>query len=187
MTGFGGRRPWVMAVCAAAVVILTAGGTVSGLALARGAGRRMMAAAPPGPVHYQPPVDAPITDPFRPPKTPYGPGNRGIEYATEPGTPVRAAGDGVVAFAGFVAGRRYVTVDHADGVRTSYSYLAEIDVRVGQQVHGGDVIGTTGRRFQIGARRGDVYFDPATLWATGRRAVLVPLDGGPGGAAGSGG
>ena len=36
-------------------------------------------------VSYQPPVDAPVTDPFRPPLTPYGPGNRGIDYATVPG------------------------------------------------------------------------------------------------------
>ena len=35
----------------------------------------------PGSVIYTPPVDAPIQDPFRPPATPYGPGNRGIEYA----------------------------------------------------------------------------------------------------------
>lgn len=28
---------------------------------------------------YSPPVDAPIVDPFRPPATAYGPGNRGID------------------------------------------------------------------------------------------------------------
>ena len=58
----------------------------------------------PGPVVvYRPPVTAPILDPFRPPTTPYGPGNRGIEYATVPGTSVGAAADGVVVFAGPVA------------------------------------------------------------------------------------
>src|SRR5690606_16673870 len=43
------------------------------------------AAGPTG-VDYDPPVDAPITDPFRPPPQPWLPGNRGIEYATAPGT-----------------------------------------------------------------------------------------------------
>src|SRR2546426_469687 len=46
-----------------------------------------------GTVLYRPPVEAPVTDPFRPPLTPYGPGNRGIEYATVPGASVHAAAD----------------------------------------------------------------------------------------------
>src|SRR5258708_10037298 len=45
-----------------------------------------------GSVVYTPPVDAPIGDPFRPPSTPYGPGNRGIEYATPAGVAGGAAG-----------------------------------------------------------------------------------------------
>ena len=39
---------------------------------------------PPPSVGYAPPVDAPVTDPFRPPTSPYGPGNRGVEYASVP-------------------------------------------------------------------------------------------------------
>src|ERR1700704_3756369 len=66
----------------------------------------------PGSVVYLPPVDAPVSDPFRAPSTPYGPGNRGIEYATPPGTTVVASADGTVRFAGVVAGRRWVTLDH---------------------------------------------------------------------------
>ena len=53
-------------------------------------------------VDYSPPVSAPIGDHFRAPATLYGPGNRGLEYVTQPGTDVRAAGDGIVAFAGVV-------------------------------------------------------------------------------------
>lgn len=133
------------------------------------------------PVMYQPPVDAPVTDPFRPPTTPYGPGNRGIEYATRPGTPVRAAAAGIVTFAGAVAGGLHVTVSHADGIRTTYSFLARILVRRGQRVAGGQVVGRAGARLHVGARRGTTYLDPASLWGlSGRpRVVLVPLDGGP--------
>ena len=53
----------------------------------------------PGNRIYRAPVDAPVTDPFRPPPEPWSPGNRGIEYATVPGTPVRAIGPGAVVFA----------------------------------------------------------------------------------------
>ena len=129
---------------------------------------------------YEPPVDAPVTDPFRPPSTPYGPGNRGIDYATEPGTPVRAAGDGLVVFAGPVAGALHVTLLHGDALRTSYSFLAAIRVGKGQRVAQGDVVGIAAATFHVGARRGDMYIDPASLWGSAAgppRVHLVPLDG----------
>jgi len=131
-------------------------------------------------IAYQPPVDAPITDPFRPPLTPYGPGNRGIDFATVPGTSVRAAADGMVVFAGPVAGGLHVTVLHADGIRTTYSFLAAMRVGERQAVRSGDVVGLTGATLHVGARREDTYIDPALLWgrSTGPPAVhLVPLDG----------
>ncbi|HVX18647.1 MAG TPA: M23 family metallopeptidase [Acidimicrobiales bacterium] len=131
-----------------------------------------------GLVHYVPPVAAPVVDPFRAPASPYGPGNRGIEYATAPGTTVGAAAAGTVTFAGRVAGSLDVTILHADGIRTSYVGLATIEVRLGQRVTLGEPIGTSGARLHVGARRGDVYLDPATLWSSGGGAVLVPLDGG---------
>src|SRR4051812_40275043 len=73
---------------------------------------------------YLPPVDRPVVDPFRPPPTPYAAGNRGVDYATEPGEPVRAAAEGEVTFAGRVGLGLHVVVLHPDGVRTSYSFLA---------------------------------------------------------------
>lgn len=137
-------------------------------------------AAAQGPeLDYDPPLVAPITDPFRPPPQPWLPGNRGIEYATEPGTPVRAAAQGVVTFAGPVAGSLHVTVSHPDGVRTSYSFLATIAVRADSALSRGVVVGTTGTRFHVGARRGERYIDPASLWGEdGPPWVrLVPLIG----------
>ena len=133
---------------------------------------------------YQPPVIAPVIDGFRLPTNPYGPGNRGIDYATEPGTPVGAAGDGTVTFAGPVAGALHVTVLHPDGIRTSYSFLAAVLVSQGQQVIRGQPIGVTGPRLHVGARTGPrQYIDPATLWGQRRHVWLVPLDGvGPQGA-----
>ncbi len=137
-------------------------------------------APPAGPTHV-PPVEAPVADPFRAPDNPYGAGNRGIEYDTEPGTPVRATAAGEVVFAGPVAGALHVTVLHPDGVRTSYSFLQRIDARVGQRVDQGEVLGLAGDRLHLGARRGDAYFDPASLFAAASPQVrLVPFDDPPG-------
>src|SRR5439155_11128469 len=104
------------------------------------------------PPRYAPPVDAPVVDAFRPPATPYGPGNRGLEYGTSPGLPVRAAADGEVTFAGLVAGALHVTVLHADGLRTTASFLATVDVVVGQRVRRGDRLGTTSAHLFFSAR-----------------------------------
>jgi VCBS repeat-containing protein len=131
------------------------------------------AAAADPPPSYIPPVDAPISDPFRPPPTPYGAGNRGLEYATVPGTPVRASGDGTVVFAGSVAGALHVTLSHADGLRTSYSFLASVEVTIGQRLRQGDRVGTTGARLHFGVRSGDTYLDPELLFAGGH--VIVEL------------
>lgn len=120
--------------------------------------------AQPPVVAYLPPVDAPIAEPFRAPAHPYGPGNRGIEYDTRPGEVVRAVADGSVVFAGQVGGTLHVTVLHADGVKTSYSYLQAVGVVAGQRVRQGDPVGTAGDLFQLGARRGGAYFDPSMLF-----------------------
>jgi murein DD-endopeptidase MepM/ murein hydrolase activator NlpD len=135
--------------------------------------------------NYRPPVDAPVLDPFREPAGPYGPGNRGLEYGTTPGGPARAIGDGVVAFAGQVAGRLVLSVVHPDGLRSSLTGLAEVTVGVGTVVAAGDPVGRTGPRLHLGVRRNGRYIDPATLFGGGppRHAVLVPLTSGVGVAA----
>ncbi|HEV7886229.1 MAG TPA: peptidoglycan DD-metalloendopeptidase family protein [Acidimicrobiales bacterium] len=120
-------------------------------------------------------------DGFRAPETPYGPGNRGIDYATAPGTAVHAAADGTVAFAGPVGGALHVVVLHPDGLRTTYAFLADTAVRRGDPVHQGQTVGTTGiQPLHFGARRGDAYIDPAALFglsAPGPLARLLPDDG----------
>ena len=142
---------------------------------------RLAAPTPPAPaVCHLPPVDAPVSDGFRPPTHRWGPGNRGLTYATTPGSPVRASAPGVVRFAGRIGPHAYVAVSHADGLRTTYSYLATIRVRAGQVLTGRATLGTTGRTFHFGVLDGGTYLDPATVLGRGcprRRAVLVPLGG----------
>ena len=55
---------------------------------------------------------------------PMGPGTGGSSTPPSPGDAVRASAPGTVVFAGPVAGSLHVTIRHADGVRTSYSFLA---------------------------------------------------------------
>lgn len=129
------------------------------------------------PVVYRPPVEAPVVDQFRPPKTTFGAGNRGLTYELEPGTPVHASAPGRVVFAGWVAGTQHVTILHGDGLRTSYSFLESVGVRRGEDVAGGAVVGTAGAGFHFGVRDGDVYLDPASLFGVVEvRVRLVPHD-----------
>lgn len=120
-----------------------------------------------------PPVEAPILDPFRLPEGPYGPGNRGIEYDTESGEPVRAAAGGVVVFAGAVAGSLHVTVDHGGGMLSSYSFVERMLVGVGQTVGRGDRVALAGPTFHFGVRVDGQYVDPASLM--GRMVLRVRL------------
>ncbi len=124
-----------------------------------------VALAGPAGMAYRPPVDAPVVDRFRVPRSPYGPGNRGIDYATAAGTQVLASAPGQVTFAGAVGGRLHVVVLHVSGVRTSYSFLASTTVVRGQTVAAGQVLGATGPSLHFGARIGDTYIDPLLLLA----------------------
>ena len=114
-------------------------------------------------VLYQAPIDTWVEDPFRPPAHIGAPGNRGLQYGSSEGHGVRAAADGRVAFAGRVGHRLIVSIDHADGVRTTYTGLGRIQVEQGQPVEAREIIGVAIARFHFGARLGDHYLDPQVL------------------------
>ncbi len=76
----------------------------------------------------------------------------GTDLAAAHGTPVRTVGDGTVEFAGVQNGYgNVVYVAHANQHVTVYAHLSRIDVRKGQSVEQGQLIGAVG----------------ATGWATG--------------------
>lgn len=129
-----------------------------------------------GAVTYVEPVHGGvIVERFHPPPTPYGAGNRGVDERVPPGTPVVASADGEVLFAGEVAGTLHVTLRHDDGLRTSYSFLASITVRVGEHVAQGTVLGLAGPLVHFGVRDpSGTYLDPEALWAGRLGAHLVP-------------
>ena len=122
--------------------------------------------------------DAPLDDP-------YAAGHRADNVAAPLGTPVRAAAEGVVSFAGTVVGNRTVTIDHAGAIKTTYSFLGTIGARKGQHVAPGDVIGTVGRgndaslppNVQLSARRDGVYIDVLELYLGSGYADLIELVG----------
>ena len=122
---------------------------------------------PPVTVKRTTPVRGPIIDPWRPPTTPYGPGNRGIDIGTAPGAVVVAPADGVVTFAGLVGDARFVVVESPDGIRITIGFLAAVRVRSGQMVRRGQVIGRAGTSVHVGARVGDDYLDPTPLFSGG--------------------
>ncbi len=128
------------------------------------------------PTEYRWPVVAPVLDPFRAPASPYAAGNRGVELDVTPGTAVEAAADGTVTYAGSVAGTLYVTVQHADRVRTTYGGLAALAVARGQVVEQGRLLGTAGGPLHVSARIGEAYVDPEVLFgpAGGGRPHLIP-------------
>ncbi len=136
----------------------------------------------PGPSNcWLPPVPAPVVEGFAAPACPWCAGHRGVEFGPTTGRPVRAVAGGVVGFAGVVAGVRYVSVDHADGLRATYGWLSSISVTAGQAISTGDVVGTGGPRLMFTLRRDGAYLDPAAfLGHLVRRPWLVPTHGEPG-------
>jgi murein DD-endopeptidase MepM/ murein hydrolase activator NlpD len=129
------------------------------------------------------PVPGPVVKGFDSPKTMYGAGHLGVHFAAPPGTPVRAAGGGVVSFAGRVANVLDVVVLHRGGLRTTYAFLARATVRTGDPVVRGQVIGTTGGRgpghrgdvVHFGLRVGADYVDPMQLFAAPDLPAVVHL------------
>src|SRR5213593_1613363 len=98
----------------------------------------------PGYGTYAWPVQGPVIRGFEPPPDPYSSGHRGIDIGAPFGSDMVAARSGTVAFAGWVGGSLFISIDHDDGVRTTYSWLSGISVRKGDRVTRGQVIGRTG-------------------------------------------
>jgi murein DD-endopeptidase MepM/ murein hydrolase activator NlpD len=129
------------------------------------------------------PVDGPVVRGYEPPATRFGPGHLGVDFGVPPGTPVRAAGDGVVVFAGRVGAGLHVVVLHAGDVRTTDSFLASMTVVRGEHVARGAIVGTSGGTgpqhaadvLHFGVRVGDEYVDPMLLFAPLDLGAIVHL------------
>jgi murein DD-endopeptidase MepM/ murein hydrolase activator NlpD len=137
---------------------------------------------PPGdPVRFVRPLGGPITDGFG---WVDGRMHTGLDFPAPTGTPVGAAGRGVVSFAGWnTGGYGYlVVVTHRLGFETWYAHLSSVASSPGQRVVGGSRIGyvgstgrSTGPHLHFEARRFGTPIDPlprllAVTSARARRA-----------------
>jgi murein DD-endopeptidase MepM/ murein hydrolase activator NlpD len=69
----------------------------------------------------------------------------GIDYRGQLGTPVPAAGAGTVVAAAREGGYgNFVPIDHGNGLQTSYAHLREIEVKPGQCIGKGEIVGGIG-------------------------------------------
>ncbi|HPD82189.1 MAG TPA: peptidoglycan DD-metalloendopeptidase family protein [Alphaproteobacteria bacterium] len=77
--------------------------------------------------------------------------HKGVDFAAPTGTPILAAGDGVIERAGwFSSYGKYVSIRHNSKLKTAYAHMSKISSKLkpGTRVKQGDVIGyvgTTGR------------------------------------------
>ncbi len=118
---------------------------------------------------------------FDPPDSPYGAGHRGVDLLGAVGQPVLAALPGTVSFAGLLAGRGVVVVDHGT-TRTTYEPVAAT-VAVGAVVAAGGPLGSLGLAgshcfpracLHWGWIEGRTYLDPLRLVGAGP-VRLLPL------------
>jgi murein DD-endopeptidase MepM/ murein hydrolase activator NlpD len=99
--------------------------------------------------------------------------HKGVDYAAPIGTPVRAAGDGVVRFAGVAGGYgNMVEIEHGHGITTVYGHLSRFahGTRAGTHVAQGSVIAyvgmtglATGPHLHYEYRVNGVFKNPQTV------------------------
>jgi murein DD-endopeptidase MepM/ murein hydrolase activator NlpD len=72
--------------------------------------------------------------------------HKGVDYAAPTGTPIHAAGDGVVKFRGWMNGYgNFVVIQHNATISTAYGHMSRFaNLRVGQRVSQGSTIGFVG-------------------------------------------
>lgn len=71
--------------------------------------------------------------------------HKGVDFAAPYGSPIVAAADGRVKFAGWHGGHgNYVLLDHGGGIWTGYAHMSRMVAGAGAAIHQGQVIGYVG-------------------------------------------
>jgi murein DD-endopeptidase MepM/ murein hydrolase activator NlpD len=98
--------------------------------------------------------------------------HKGVDYAAPTGTPIHAAGDGVIKFRGWMNGYgNFVVIQHNGTISTAYGHMSRFaPEKVGQHVSQGQVIGyvgmtglATGPHLHYEFRVDGVQRDPQTV------------------------
>src|SRR5690606_25998425 len=97
----------------------------------------------------------------------------GMDFTAPTGTPIYATGDGKVVRADAEASGygNHVRIDHGYGYVTLYAHMSEIDVKIGQTVKRGDVIGyvgntgkSVGPHLHYEVRKNDIPINPINFY-----------------------
>lgn len=121
-----------------------------------------------------------ITRAYVAPAHTYGPGHRGIDVAAEPNEPILAPAAGVVAFVGTVVDRGVLTIEHGEGVVSSWEPVTS-DLVPGQHVSVGDPVAllasgghAASGSLHVGVRVDGDYVNPLLFFGGLERAILLP-------------
>lgn len=138
-------------------------------------------------VPFQRPLegDDTTTSNFGPRSDPFTGGtamHAGMDFRGETGTPVRAAGAGKVLRAEVAGGYgNLVELDHGNGLTTRYGHLSAFDVKEGQIVSAGQVIGrvgstgrSTGPHLHYETRLADEARNPLKFIQIGEKLAVGP-------------
>lgn len=102
------------------------------------------------------------------PKNPH----QGMDIAAKEGLPVKASADGevVTAYPDLFYSGNVIVIDHGSGLQTIYAHLKDMNVKRGDKVKQGDIIGTvgktgraTGPHLHWGASWQNIRFNPQSL------------------------
>jgi len=97
--------------------------------------------------------------------------HQGIDYGAPMGSPIVAATDGMVSFAGWHGGHgNYVQIRHAGGLGTGYAHMSRIIAHAGEKVRAGQLIGyvgstglSTGPHLHFEVFKNNVAVNPASV------------------------
>lgn len=99
--------------------------------------------------------------------------HKGLDFAAPAGTPIKAAGDGVIDFIGRKGGYgNFIRIQHGSAYQTGYAHLSKFTVglKKGSSVQQGNIIGTvgstglaTGPHLHYEVMKNGVHVDPRKL------------------------
>jgi murein DD-endopeptidase MepM/ murein hydrolase activator NlpD len=120
------------------------------------------------PLKFEPRITSRFSTSRRHPILGYNRAHNGVDYSAPTGAPVVSVAPGTVMLAGWTGGGgRTVRVRHNNGYESEYLHLSSLEVRAGQHVSQGDLVGKVGAtglatapHLHYGLRRHGSYLNP---------------------------
>jgi murein DD-endopeptidase MepM/ murein hydrolase activator NlpD len=120
------------------------------------------------PLKFEPRITSRFSMSRRHPVLGYDRAHNGVDYSAPTGAPVVSIAPGAVTLAGSTTGGgRTVRVRHSNGYESEYLHLSALEVRAGERVSQGDLVGrvgatglATGPHLHYGLRRHGSYVNP---------------------------